>query len=184
MIYMLVPLIISFNENLFNIKFYLLTIIGLFIFILMKVFKVTNTDLGINSNYLPSLKRNIPLVVLFLIIIMIISFCGYNKYNPTETMRFYLFYIFISCPIQEFLYRGIFGYFEKELIKNKLFILLLSSFCYSFVHIIYRDFFTCLLTFFIGIIWYLLYRKDYNLSGVCVSHIVLGILTIALGIIN
>ena len=100
-----------------------------------------------------------------------------------ETIYFYLFYIFVSCPLQEFLYRGVFGYFDK-VYNNKYLFLILSSFCYSFVHIIYKDILTCALTFLIGIVWYLLYRKDYNLVGVSISHIILGILTISLGIIN
>lgn len=71
-----------------------------------------------------------------------------------------------------------FGYFDK--IKgHKWLWLIVSSICYAFVHIIYKDFLTCVITFMIGIIWYLLYRKDYNLFGV-----VLRILTISLGIIN
>ena len=94
-----------------------------------------------------------------------------------------MFYIIISCPIQEFLYRGVFGYFEKQY-NNKYIWLILSSFCYAFMHVIYKDMLTCILTFIIGIIWYILYRKDYNLIGVSISHIIIGILTISLGIIN
>ena len=76
-----------------------------------------------------------------------------------------------------------FGYFEQNSNNHYLWVIL-SSLYYSFVHIIYKDVLTCLLTFIIGIIWYLLYRKDYALSGVVFSHIVLGILTISLGIVN
>ena len=106
-----------------------------------------------------------------------------DKYNPNETILFYIFYIFISCPIQEFLYRGVFGYFDMNSKYNYLW-LILSSLCYSFVHIIYKDILTCVLTFIIGIIWYILYKKDKNLCGVTISHMVLGVATIVLGIIN
>lgn len=183
LIYILVPLIILFNENLYDKKFYFLTILGLLIFLLFKLFKVNNTDLGINRNVVPALKRNVPLISIFIILIIALKIIGFKKYQPTEGILFYLFYIFISCPIQEFLYRGVFGYFDKMSKYNYIWIFL-SSLCYSFVHIIYKDPLTCILTFLIGIIWYLLYRKDYNLSGVCLSHIVLGILTISLGIVN
>ena len=148
-IYFFIPIIILNNNNLFTIKFYILTIIGILIFILMNFFKVNNKDLGINSNFFSSIKRNLPLMILFMIILVIIKFLGYNKFIPTETLYFYLFYIFVSCPIQEFLFRGTFGYFEKALITNKFTIAILSSLCYSFMHIIYRDFVTCLLTIFI-----------------------------------
>lgn len=184
LIYILIPILILIFPVLFKYKFYILTILGILIFILLKVFKVSNTDLGINKNIKPSVKRNIPLILLFISIIVIFRILNLNKYEPTETIYFYIFYIFISCPIQEFIYRGVFGYFEKYLIKNKYMITILSSLCYSFVHIIYKDYLTLILTFIIGIIWYLLYRKDNNLMGVVLSHIVLGILTISLGIIN
>lgn len=184
LIYVSVPILILFNQSLYNIKFYLLTIIGIIIYMLLKLFNISNRKLGITKNNLVnSLKRNLPLTLLFVAIVIVSKLFHIDKYTPNETIFFYIFYIFISCPIQEFLYRGVFGYFEQNSKYNYLFIIL-SSLCYSFVHIIYKDFLTCILTFTIGIIWYLLYRKDYNLSGVVLSHITLGILTISLGIIN
>ena len=183
-IYILVPTLISFNSYLYDIKFYLLTGIGLLIFLLMKLFKVKNKDLGITKdNLFKSIKRNLLLIILFIIIIIIFKLLHLDKYNPNETILFYIFYIFISCPIQEFLYRGVFGYFDMNSKYNYLW-LILSSLCYSFVHIIYKDILTCVLTFIIGIIWYILYKKDKNLCGVTISHMVLGVATIVLGIIN
>ena len=183
-IYILVPILILFNNYLYGIKFYLLTIIGLIIFFLMKLFKVPNKDLGITKeNLFKSIKRNLPLIVLCVIIIMLFKLFHFDKYNPDETILFYLFYIFISCPIQEFLYRGVFGYFDMNSKYNYLWIVL-SSLCYSFVHIIYKDVLTCILTFIIGIIWYIIYKKDKNLCGVTLSHMILGVVTIVLGIIN
>ena len=76
-----------------------------------------------------------------------------------------------------------FGYFDMYSKYNHLWIVL-SSLCYSFVHIIYKDVLTCVLTFIIGIIWYMFYKKDKNLCGVTLSHMVLGVATIVLGIIN
>ena len=183
-IYILLPILILFNKHLYDIKFYLLTIIGLGIFLLMKVFNITNEELGITKqNLWKSIKRNLILIVLCLIIILIFKLLHFDKYNPNETLLFYIFYIFISCPMQEFLYRGVFGYFDTNSKYNYLWIIL-SSLCYSFVHIIYRDILTCLLTFIVGIIWYNYYKKDKNLCGVTLSHMVLGIVTIFLGIVN
>ena len=71
-IYILVPILILFNNYLYGIKFYLLTIIGLIIFLLMKLFKVPNKDLGITKeNLFKSIKRNLPLIVLCVIIILL-----------------------------------------------------------------------------------------------------------------
>ena len=184
LIYLLVPILILYNSYLFKIKFYILTIIGVIIFILMKVFNIKNKDLGINkNNILKSIKRNLLLIIVSIIIIIIFKLLHIDKYNSNESIFFYIFYILISCPIQEFLYRGVFGYFEK-VYNNKYLWLIISCLLYSFIHIIYKDILTCILTFIIGIIWYILYRKDYNLVGVSISHIIIGILTISLGIIN
>lgn len=184
-IFILIPVIIYFSPLLFKYKFFLLTIIVLVIYFVLRIVGVSNETLGISkNNTLKSLKRNIPIIVIFIIMIFIVKLMGIDRFIPNESFLFYIFYIFVSCPIQEFLYRGLFGYFNQELIKNELIVLFLSSFCYSFVHIIYKDAFTCILTFAMGMIWYQLYKKDKNLIGVSLSHIVLGILTISLGIIN
>lgn len=184
-LYILLPISIFYNQTLFQYKFYILTVVGLLIYFLLQMNNVNKKNLGIDrKKALKSLKRNIPMILLFIAIIIIFKVFNLNKYTPTENIYFYLFYIFISCPIQEFLYRGIFGYFENTLIKNKYTVLLLSSFCYSFAHIIYKDLITCILTFLFGIVLYILYRKDYNLFGVTINHIILGILTIYLGIVN
>ena len=183
-LYIVIPILILNNKFLYDIKFYLLTVIGLIVFLFMKLYKVSNKELGITkNNYYSSIKRNFVLILICLIAIIILKLFHIDKYNPNETIVFYIFYILISCPMQEFLYRGVFGYFDINSKYNYLWIVL-SSFCYSFMHIIYKDILTCVLTFFVGVIWYLLYKKDYNLCGVILSHIVLGIFTIALGIVN
>lgn len=184
LVYILVPILILFNSFLYEIKFYLLTGLGLIIFLILKLLKISNKELGITKdNLLKSIKRNLILIVISILIVIILKIFHMDKYNPNETIWFYLFYIFISCPIQEFLYRGVFGYFDTNS-KYKYIWIILSSLCYSFIHIIYKDILTCILTFIIGIIWYILYKKDKNLCGVTLSHIVLGILTIFLGIVN
>ncbi len=181
---MTVPILICCFDILFKIKFYLLTIIGILIFILLKLFRISNDYLGITKiNLTKSMKRNLAFIIICVIVIILIKIFSIERCIPNETLLFYVFYIFVSCPIQEFLYRGVFGYFE-QIMGHKYIWIILSSFCYSFVHIIYRDYLTCFITFIIGIVWYQLYRRDYNLVGVVISHIVLGILTISLGIIK
>ena len=182
--YFSVPIIIMFNNYLYKNKFYILTIIGALIYLLMKLFKVSDKELGFSKkNMLISIKRNVPLILIMIIIIVVLKALHFDKYVPNESISFYIFYIFISCPIQEFLYRGVFGYFNNKS-KNDILWIILSSLCYSYIHIIYKDIVTCILTFIIGIVWYILYKKDYNLIGIISSHIVLGILTISLGIVN
>lgn len=184
-VFIFFPLIILFNPELFKYKFFFLTIMGIFIYFFLLITGAKNIELGITKkNFLLSIKRNMPIIIFGILIIIILKLLGVNRFILNENKFFVLFYIFISCPIQEFLYRGVFGYFDLKIINNSTLVTLISSICYSFVHIIYKDLFTCLITFVIGIIWYHLYRKDSNLVGVSLCHSTLGILTIFLGIID
>lgn len=181
LLYILIPLLILIFPILFKYKFYILLIFGILIYFIARKSGIKNKDLGIQKkNITKSLLSNLPICVVSIIIIFLMKILGLNKFTPNETLYFYLFYIFVSCPLQEFLYRGLFGYFDNG--KNS--ILLLSSFMYSFVHIIYKDITTIILTFIIGIIWFCVYRRDKNLFGVSLSHCIVGILTIFLGIID
>lgn len=181
LLYILIPLLILVFPILFQYKFYFLTIFGLLIYFITRKSGISNEELGIKKdNIFSSILNNLPICIISIIIIILMRIIGLNKFTPNETIYFYLFYIFVSCPLQEFLYRGIFGCYDN----GKNYLLLLSSFMYSFVHIIYKDIITIILTFIIGIIWFYLYRKDKNLFGVSLSHCIVGILTIFLGIID
>ena len=180
-LYVIIPLLILLFPKLFQYKFHILVIFGIIIYFLMRTIGISNAELGITKqNTLKSLMTNLPLIVVAIFIILLMRLLNLNKFIPNESLYFYLFYIFISSPIQEFLYRGVYGYFDN----GKKGILLLSCFMYSFVHIIYKDLFTNILTFIIGLIWFSLYQKDKNLVGVSISHCILGILTIFLGIVD
>lgn len=180
-LYLAIPLLILFFLILFRYKFYILVLFGIIIYFLIKANNISNDEIGITKNNIfKSFINNLPIISVSIFIIILMRILNLNKFTPNENIYFYLFYIFISCPIQEFLYRGVYGYFDNG--KNN--ILFLSSFMYSFVHIIYRDLLTNVLTFIIGLIWFSLYRRDKNLLGTSVSHCVLGILTILLGIVD
>ena len=180
-LYVIVPLLILIFPHLFKYKFYILVTFGILIYFWLRKNNISNEDLGItNRNITNSLISNLPIIIISISIITLMKFLNINKFVPSETIFFYLFYIFISCPIQEFLYRSFYGYFDD----GKYNIMLLSSSMYAFVHIIYKDILTVILTFIIGLIWYNLYRKDKNLLGVSISHCIIGMITILLGIID
>ncbi|MBP8979278.1 CPBP family intramembrane metalloprotease [Candidatus Dojkabacteria bacterium] len=182
--YILTPILILLNPLFFKYKFLFLVIIGILIYLTFRLTGVTNAELGITKNkWKESIKDIIPFTLLLIVITIVLRTFGFQRFNPTETIYFYLFYLFISSPVQEFLYRSVFKYFETKKLFSPVVALILSSVLYSFVHIIYKDIFLLLITLVIGIIWYTVYGKTKNLLGVSISHAVLGILTIALGII-
>lgn len=100
LIYIVLPILICQFCFLFNIKFYILTIIGALIFALLKIFKISNDFLGLTkNNCIKSVKRNLPFIIICIILIVIVKLLPYNRFIPNETILFYIFYIFISCPI-------------------------------------------------------------------------------------
>ena len=62
--------------------------------------------------------------------------------------------------------------------------LIMASLLFGYVHFIYRDVLTVVAMTIVGFFWYRAYQKTTNLLGVTVSHVVLGVLTIALGIVD
>ena len=93
-LYIVIPILILNNKFLYDIKFYLLTVIGLIVFLFMKLYKVSNKELGITkNNYYSSIKRNFVLILICLIAIIILKLFHIDKYNPNETIVFYIFYI-------------------------------------------------------------------------------------------
>ncbi len=99
---------------------------------------------------------------------------------PSWTL-FYIFYVLVSSPSQEFIYRSvIFSEMNRAGIKNPLLQVGLSAVTYCFLHIIYKDWITLAVTFFMGIVWGVIYYR--RLFGAR-DHAIVGVVSIATGII-
>ena len=183
--YIVIPFLLLINPLFFKNKFIILTIGGILIYIILRLLGFNNSSLGIKSAKSIQSIRDISIVTFILIIIGIILFnFRISRFQPSETLSFYLFYIFISSPIQEFLYRGALTSILQQINFRKSSIILISSILYSLVHLGYKDLITCILTFLIGLLWHQKYLKTKNLAGVTISHAILGIITIFIGIID
>ncbi|MDR0813440.1 MAG: CPBP family intramembrane metalloprotease [Oscillospiraceae bacterium] len=185
LVYIGLPLLLLFGVIDFNYKFYALTVGAIIVYAIGKMFKLSNAEMGITiSGTKRSIIYILPLTIVLAIVGIIMWISGFSRITPNESWTFFIFYIFISSPVQEFLYRGV---LEAAFLKFKMpYIvrMIVVSALYSFVHIIYRDFLTLVLTFVIGVIWFACYQKPKNLIGVSISHAVLGFVTIVAGIIN
>ena len=105
--YITIPFLLLINPLFFKNKFIILTIGGILIYILLRLLGFNNGSLGIKSAKAAQSIRDISIVTFILVIIGIILFnFRISRFQPSETLSFYLFYIFISSLIQEFLYRG------------------------------------------------------------------------------
>lgn len=183
--YITIPLLLLINPLFFKNKFIILTIGGILIYILLRLSGFNNSSLGIKPIKTKQSIRDVSMMTFILIITGIILFnLKISRFQPSETLSFYLFYIFISSPIQEFIYRGALTSILQQINFRKSSIILTSSILYSLAHLGYKDFITYILTFLIGLLWHQKYLKTKNLTGVTISHAILGVITIFIGIID
>ena len=126
----------------------------------------------------------VPMTAALSIISIVYLILNGSRYSPTETIYFYLFYIFVSCPAQELLFRSALRVLLRPLGLTLCIEMLVAASLFGFVHVIYKDPLTLAAMIIVGFFWYHLYLRTRNLIGVTISHITLGILTIALGLVN
>jgi membrane protease YdiL (CAAX protease family) len=97
---------------------------------------------------------------------------------------FFVFYILILTPLQEFFFRSfLFAEMHDLRYKRQWSIIILSSLSFCFLHIIYQHPVMVLLAFLMGLIWSIIYYKYPNFWGVTLSHAMLGTVAFALGVI-
>ncbi|QLE54950.1 CPBP family intramembrane glutamic endopeptidase [Nostoc sp. TCL26-01] len=168
----------------FGYRFLLLIIVFILVILSAMVKNLNLQELGFaDDNLLPALRDILPITLGFIVLITLRYFLqGTRVDNSTLQWYFYLFFIFISAPIQEFLYRGYLLHLVSKLGFSQYF-LAISSILYSFVHAIYWDLTTVLLTLIIGFIWGYHYIRFKNLYSVTLSHILLGLVALKTGLL-
>jgi hypothetical protein len=160
-----------------------MTIIGI---IYAKRRKCSWNDLGFRRDTLKgSLIWNLGLSLVFLISLCLMYASGLAGESTAPSWSlFFTFYVFISCPSQEFAYRSLlFAEMKNAGIENPVWQIAISSITFCFLHIIFSSVLNMVLTLFLGIIWGTIYQKHPNFWGVALSHAVLGVLSIANGIV-
>ncbi len=186
LVYYLPVILLVFDIIPFSFRFHMLVIITIFLIILSIFSHYSLKSLGLRID---TLKKSLLINVSFSAILILLMFIAYH-YDvirkptiPTWNL-FFIFYVFISSPSQEFLYRGfLFSYMERYNISSPLLKISISTITYSFLHIIYFDFITIIVTLMMGLIWGYTYYRNPNLIGVSFSHAVLGVVSILVGII-
>jgi hypothetical protein len=175
----------------YEYRYYLLFLITILIASLTVYSHFTWKELGFRRDTLQgSLTWNGILSFLFLALLLIAYFLGSLRSpnipgtDTTSKIAFIIFYIFISGPCQEFLYRSfMFALMERAGIAEMLPKLVISAITYCFLHIFYRDLITLMVTIIMGFIWGYVYYKKPNFWGVMISHSILGAVAIAVGLI-
>ncbi len=102
---------------------------------------------------------------------------------PTSSL-FYIHYVLVSSPAQEFLYRSFYFHALREAgVRRPWHLILITAANYAFMHLVYRDALTVLVTFAVGIGWGFIYERYPNWYAVAISHAFLGLLSIFSGLI-
>lgn len=142
-------------------------------------------ELGIQMAYLKqSLEANAFFVLLSAALFFFLSGYGLIETDADHPRAlFFVFYILISSPLQEFLFRSfLFAEMNRAGIKQPSVQIFVSAAVFSFIHIIYFDVTTALATFAAGIVLAAIYRKYPNLAGVSLAHAAIGTMAIIAGI--
>ena len=99
--YITIPFLLLINLLFFKNKFIILTIGGILIYTILRLLDFNNSSLGIKPIKTKQSIRDVSAITLILIVIgIILSSFKISRFQPSETLSFYLFYIFISSPIQ------------------------------------------------------------------------------------
>lgn len=142
-------------------------------------------ELGIRADNLgKSLMVNIVLTLLFSALLGLLFYFELipGPFYPALTV-FFPFYLLLSSPMQEFLFRGfVFAEMRAAGVRSAWMLILFSAFSFSFIHIIYGDWLTLALTFGIGLLWAGIYYWIPNLAGVSLFHGVVGLLAVLAGV--
>jgi len=107
---------------------------------------------------------------------------GHRVATPTHLV-FYVLFVFVLAPAQEFVYRSfLFAELGAAQIPQNA-IVFLSAGLFGFMHIIYNDFTTVLVTLGAGLIWAGVFHATRKTCIVALSHAAVGTAAIFSGIV-
>jgi len=167
----------------FSDRFLVLTITGVLIIGLAMLNEIALADLGFNhQNLLPAIKDILPVTIISSVLMIIFYLNHGMRIDNTDiTWYFYVFYISLSSPLQEFLYRSYLFNRLAQIQLNQGSIIIITAILYSFAHSIYQDLLTVLLSLIIGLYWAYHYNRFKNFYSITLSHTILGIIAILTG---
>jgi membrane protease YdiL (CAAX protease family) len=167
-------------------RFHTLVTMTVVVAVVARWLGMSRPALGLHLHQLaPALFWNGLLSLLFVVVLVVAYTQGAIR-PPTvpQWKLFFIFYVFVSSPCQEFLYRGfLFALMERAGLRGLATQVVLSSVLYSFLHLFYRDWLTMAVTLLMGVVWGLIYARYRNLWPVMGSHAVLGVVSILTGVV-
>jgi uncharacterized protein len=165
-------------------RFHALILVAATIASIGYLYRFSVVELGFTSSQLRSAAKAIAVPTLATAILMSFYHAqqGARLDNSAYSWPFYLFFVGLSVPLQEFLFRGFLFALLTRLKLATWGQVVLSALLYSFVHIIYRDLPTLIFTFLFGLAWSVYYARFRDIYSIIFSHGLLGSIAILLGL--
>lgn len=184
--YLIPILLLSFGILPFWTRNVILTLMGIILAAYAVDHGIRTDQLGMTKSSMRStLILNGALVVFVSAIAYLMVATGAVTPNNYEgTLLFFVYYVFISAPVQEFIFRSLMFYELGVFIEGKLWLkILFSALIYSMAHVMYHSWVVLIGTFILGIFWGYIYSKTKNFWGIAFSHAAIGAFTIMLGLV-
>lgn len=138
--YFIPPILICIGVIPWNMKFVTLVVGVVTLYIVMRTLGNTHGDIGITrQRTIYSIKTVLPMTIALIIAAELFLLLEKPRFLPTKGIVFYVFYILISCPAQELLFRGILSRILQELRLHRVLELGVAAALFGYVHIIYGD---------------------------------------------
>ena len=167
-------------------RFHMLVVMTIVVAVVAWWLGMSPSALGLHKRELTSALFWNGLLSLLFVVVLVVAYVSGGIRSPTvpQWKLFFIFYVFVSSPCQEFLYRGfLFALMERAGMCGLAGQVVVSSVLYSFLHIFYRDWLTMAVTLLMGVVWGLIYARHRNLWPVMGSHAVLGVVSILTGVV-
>lgn len=184
--YLIPILLLSFGVLPFWSRHVILTLMGVILSAYAIDHGIKTKQLGITRSDLKSslLLNGVLVLVSCAISYLLVRTGAINPIRYDGTLLFFVFYVFISAPIQEFVFRSLMFYEMGVFIRGKVWLkIIFSAMIYSLAHTMYHSWIVLAGTFVLGLFWGYIYAKSKNFWGIALSHAAIGAVTIMLGIV-
>jgi membrane protease YdiL (CAAX protease family) len=171
----------------FRVYYSILMLMGLILAAYSIQKGITAKNLGFRGDNLKkALTYSVVLSVVLVALVYVLFRMGIIKdyRGAGEGFWFLVFYVFISAPIQEFIFRSLMFFELKQFLgKRKWLIILVSAIIFSLAHAFFKSWGVIAVTFMAGLFWGWMYNENQNFWGVAISHALIGAVAVILGIV-